>query len=309
MISVVIPNLHAPLIGEAVAALQQQTAAHLIAEIIVVGQDRHGLVPDDNDVRFVETPQPVSAAAARNIGARLARSPYVLFVDADCIAAPDMVAHLYARHTQGCEIVSGGVALEPAPYWIQCDNFIVFAATLCEAEAGARDYLPSLSLSIRREVFLAAGGFDEEFPGAAGEDTDLSFCLRQRGYTLWFEPRAAVYHRPARGSARGVWDHLRRFGQVHVRFWRRYPALTGSSGRRIRWLHRLWGVLLALSPLLALRDVVGLYGSMAMLRRWWHLLPGVVWARMAWYWGIAEALVTRYDDSIGNYSKPELPDH
>jgi GT2 family glycosyltransferase len=305
MISVVIPTLHAPLLGQAIAALQQQTAAHLVAEILVVGQDRHGLVPAG--VRFVETPQPVSAAAARNIGARLASGTYLLFVDADCIATPDMVARLYARHSQGCAVVGGGVALEPAPYWIQCDNVVVFAQTLSDTDAGARDYLPSLNFSIERKLFLSIGGFDEGFPGAAGEDTDLSLRLRQRGYTLWFEPRAAVYHRPARGSARGVWAHLRRFGQVHVRFWQSYPALTG--GHRLRRLRRWWGVVLALSPLLALRDGIGFIGRMAAQWRWWYLLPGVVWGKIAWYWGVAEALVTTNDNRISNYPKPELPDH
>src|SRR5689334_2346672 len=83
LLSVVIPNLHSPLIGQVIEALGRQTARSAIHELIVVGQDRYGLVPDD--VRFIQTPQPISPAAARNLGARDAGGEYVLFLDADCI--------------------------------------------------------------------------------------------------------------------------------------------------------------------------------------------------------------------------------
>src|SRR3954453_23447533 len=99
MISIVIPNLHSPLIGKVIQALASQTARGSIHEVIVVGQDRYDQIPAD--VRFIPTPQPISPAAARNLGARLAGGEYLLFLDADCVAAPDLVEQLLKCHRQG----------------------------------------------------------------------------------------------------------------------------------------------------------------------------------------------------------------
>jgi glycosyltransferase involved in cell wall biosynthesis len=295
MISVVIPNLHSPIIDQVIGALEQQTARHLIREIIVVGQGDVGATATPR-VDFLVTPRPLSAAAARNLGAKHATGDYILFIDADCIAAPTLVERLIERHREGYTVVGGGVADEMSRYWSQCDNTLVFADFLPTSSRGPRLYLPSLNFSIQRELFLHEGGFDEQFPGAAGEDIDLSLRLRQRGAILFFEPHAVVIHCHARLSARAVWNHLRRFGQVQVTLWSRYPTLPDVY-RNHRFWHPLSGCIIACSPLLSLRDVLGLYATIPVLRRRWHLLPGMVWARTAWYWGLSEMLLVRSRDS------------
>lgn len=88
-LSVIIPNLHSPLIGEVIDSIASQTERRLIGEIIVVGQDRHGLVRPP--AQHVETPQPVSAARARNLGAALAMSNYLLLTDSEHDRKPGFV--------------------------------------------------------------------------------------------------------------------------------------------------------------------------------------------------------------------------
>jgi glycosyltransferase involved in cell wall biosynthesis len=287
MFSIVIPNLHSPLIDQVVHALERQTARNQIAEIIVVGQDRHGRVPVG--VRFVETPRPISAAAARNLGASHASGDYVLFLDSDCLAAPDLVERVLERHREGHAVVGGGVAVERAVYWTMCDNLLVFAPFLAATPAGPRDYLPSLNFSIERKMFLEAGGFDTRFPGASGEDMELCLRLRRRGFTPFFEPRAIVAHRPARASAGAVWRHLRAFGRTTVGIRRDYGG--GAAPRLNPRLSPLSGLIMALAPVLALWDVVGIYRAVPALRRYWRALPGMAWGKIAWYWGVAEALM------------------
>lgn len=288
-VSVVIPNLHSPLIGEVLAALRVQTYPPV--EICVVGQDRFGLIQSDQMVRFLETPRPISPARARNLGAWNASGDILLFLDSDCLAAPDVIERLMARHRDGAKVVGGSVAIESNKYWIVCDNLLVFASVLSSEPAGARPDLPSLNFSIDRQLFIELGGFDERFPYAAGEDTDLCLRLRRRGYTNDFEPSASIRHRPQRASARAVWNHLRMFGRVHYDLQERYPDLLPSLLARID--PRFAGMLIALAPLLAILDIMLLFVRQPALRRYPLALFGMVWGKIGWYVGAAEMIMLR----------------
>ncbi|NJK78851.1 MAG: glycosyltransferase [Chloroflexaceae bacterium] len=292
MLAVVIPNQHSPQIGAVLTALHQQTAAHQIDAIIVVGQDHTGQVAQWSGVDYIALPRPTPPALSRDIGAYLATSEYILFLDADCIARPDLIERLLACHAAGQSVVSGSIWLAVEAgiqgYWTACDNTLVFAPWLHHAVAGAQPYLPSCCLSVRRAAFLAAGGFGPHH-GVGGEDIDLSLRLRNQGHLLWFEPRAVVEHRHIRTSAVAVWQHLRGYGRKHPRYWQAYPMLMPTS-HRIETLRPLAALLVGWSLPLALRDVVRLYRKTPVLRRYWHLLPGLVFGKSGWYWGVAETL-------------------
>lgn len=283
MVAVIIPNLDSPLIAEVIAALDAQTARAQIAEILVVGRDTIGRVPPH--VQFIDTGHPVAAARARNLGAAHARSEYLLFVDSDCILDPDFLTHIQARHAAGAAVVGGAVRLEPRPYWVACDNAVTFAGVLTDDAPGARAYLPSFAFSVRRADFLAVGGFDERFPAAGGEDQDLCYRLAARGVACVFAPAATVAHRPARATAAAVWRHLHSYGRSHVGVVAAHPqaARTRLSARLVP----LAGLLRVLAPLLALADMLR-----RPLRPW--LLPGMIWARTAWYWGVADGIQVRH---------------
>jgi GT2 family glycosyltransferase len=287
MVSVVIPNLHSPIIDQVIGAMHEQTVQDAIREILVVGQGQPNHM--SSRVSYIPSQRPLSAARARNLGARLASGTYLLFLDADCIAAPDLVEHLLARHAQGYAVVGGSVVLERANYWLLSDNILTFAATLSTTAPGPRRYLPSLNMSIARDVFYAHDGFDEQFTGAAGEDVALSIRLRQRGYELFCEPRARVIHRPQRVSAGHLAAHLRTFGRVHVSLERRYGVRV--SARLTTGMRFLSGLILALSPVLAAYDVVRLFRDDPALWRYAYTLPGMVWGKTCWYVGVVEALL------------------
>lgn len=289
MISVIIPNLNSPRIAEVVVALERQTIRAQLTEVIVVGQDREQLVPTWAWVRQYKCERPLSAAAARNVGARLASGAYLCFLDADCIAAPHFLERLLERLQTGISLVGGSITPELGDYWRLCDNLLVFAPSLATAAPGERRYLPSLNIMLRRDLFMALGGFDEGFPGAAGEDIDFSLRLRNQGHTLWFEPEATIFHRPARSSAASVATHLRNFGRVHVRLQREHQ---GRAAPRLGPHLRPWsGLLMALAPLLALADALLLLWRNPALRRYWYCLPGLIWGKAAWYWGVVEGML------------------
>ncbi len=162
------PSLNSPLIDQVIDAIERQTAHDQIREVIVVGQDRYGRVPPHSALHTYATTSECLGGAQH--GAQLANGSYLLFIDADCIAAPDLIGRILECHRQGHPVVGGGVALEPGNYWTTCDNVLVFAPFLTITARGPRPYLPGLNISIAREIFVALDGFDQRFSNSAGED-------------------------------------------------------------------------------------------------------------------------------------------
>jgi GT2 family glycosyltransferase len=287
-VSIIIPNLHSPLIGEVVAALRAQTALPRIREIIVVGQDRYGLVAADELVRPIMNGWPLAPAVARNRGAAAAGGEYLLFVDADCLLAPGAVERLLEAARSGYGAVCGAVEPETGQYWVLCNNLMAFPEFLTVDQAGERDCLPSFCLLIPRAVWERVGGFDERFPGPAGEDLDLTFRMRQAGYRLACAPAAAVRHRPARGGPGPVWRQHAGFGAAWRTLYYRYRAMLPFS-QAVWLIEKFGGAGLAATLPLACLYVLRLFARRRHLLRFWYAIPGMVWAQFGWYNGIYQA--------------------
>ncbi|MEO7908691.1 MAG: glycosyltransferase [Roseiflexaceae bacterium] len=285
-VSVIIPSLHSPIIDRVVDSLRAQTYPPL--EIIVVGLDRDQRLAGRAELRFIDTGRPISPAAARNAGAALAQGDICCFLDADCLAAPDWVERIVARHAQGMHVVGGGVALPHTGYWTLCDNLAGLADFMEWSPAGERAHLPSLNFSIRRTLFESLGGFDQRFTRPSGEDTDLSFRLRRQGYALLFEPRARITHCPPRTSVRHMWAHFHMFGATYLILQQQNGDLIGRS-LRVELCRRWPWLAVMLAPLLALLDGMSFYTRNPVLLRYWYALPGITLARLAWYIGLAFA--------------------
>jgi GT2 family glycosyltransferase len=80
-------------------------------------------------------------------------------------------------------------------------------------KASSIDMVDTYSAAFRKDVFWKIGGFDESFPVANNEDTDLSYKLSKLGYRMVFNPEAIVYHlnHP---------DTIQRYARL--KFWRGY---------------------------------------------------------------------------------------
>lgn len=284
-ISIIIPNLHSPVVGRTLNSLAAQTWSGS-SEIIVVGQDQHDLVKERPGLRHIVTPTPVSPAQARNIGIRASRGDILVFIDADCVAAPDWLAHLLAPYAdQEVRVVGGSVDFPDNNYWTVCDNVATFHDYLPSNPPRAGALLPTLNLSVRRSIFQQLGEFDEAYP-FAGEDAEFTTRLRVHGYPLWFEPRAKIFHLPAgRQDLRILLRRAYNIGRYSIKVNPRYRAAHGLAGL---WQHG-WIVLL-LAPLLAsgvlMRIVLGNRSGL----RYWKTFPVVYLLKCVWCWGAARTL-------------------
>lgn len=285
-VSVIIPNLNSPIVDRTIQALQSQIRINVSVEVIVVGRDEPALVQRTDTIKFIDTGQPVSPAIARNIGVEHAQGDVLCFLDADCVPAADWLACLLAAYQdRDVWVVGGSVVFPVSNYWTIADNIATFYPFLLSAPAGERELLPSLNLSFRRPVWDRVGGFDERYPYPAGEDADWTTRARLAGYRLHFEPRAVVYHYPARTSVPQLWRHALTFGKYSIKVDpRHWPHL----GRPIVFRH--WTLVSAGAPLIAAWVTARIFWRNPTLWRRLHTAPAIWLAKVAWCVGVAQRL-------------------
>ncbi|MFW5418382.1 glycosyltransferase [Nocardiopsis sp. CNT-189] len=159
------------------------------------------------------------AAAARNTGAARARGEVLVFLDADCLPHPDMLArHRAAQTGQGVAATGYTYARELTPEqwdllygtdWDFGDPAAVFSRS--EREPRLHDaradlltrpsdcswaYFWSSVVSLRRTDFERVGGFCEEFPGKGVEDMEMGYRLRRAGIPTVLLGDALAFHQP-----------------------------------------------------------------------------------------------------------------
>lgn len=143
-------------------------------------------------------------SGTRNTGAFHARTPLLVFLDDDILAEPGWLAGLLAPLADP-DVVGTGGTLRPRwahaqPVWFPDEfRWVVGGSYQNLPAAAAVRNVWSANMAVRREAFLAVGGFRTDF-GKVGDRSrpeDTEFCLRVRrttGRHWWYAPDAAVWH-------------------------------------------------------------------------------------------------------------------
>jgi GT2 family glycosyltransferase len=158
-------------------------------EIIVVADgDTDGAwrFAQDSGAQVLRIPTPGGPARARNLGAHTAKGDILFFVDADVAIPPDAMSQIIAafQHDSDLAAVFGSYDDEPfeTNFLSQYKNlFHHYVHQTAEEEAST---FWGACGAIRREVFLAMGGFDEAYRRPSIEDIDLGYRLRRAGYRI-----------------------------------------------------------------------------------------------------------------------------
>ena len=207
-VSVVIPTLNrADMLATTIDRIERQTISRDIYEVLVINNNSSDNTQSMLNQKAATYPNlraftqlKPGAAATRNVGIREASGDFVLFIDDDIFAEPDLIeSHLkYHRENHGASII--GTVVSPwekesdpflrylrdkgifNPYSIACNKPLDFS------------YYHTGNASTSRKVLNEVGGFNEEFFVYGMEDIELGYRLEQQGSRMTHGPAATARH-------------------------------------------------------------------------------------------------------------------
>lgn len=194
-------------------------------EVMIVDNgstDRTHHVIRDLGFSFVVIPN-VNVATLRNRGAGASRGEFLAFVDADIELAPYWVETGLAAFRDPNIVATGCFPEAPrSGTWVQRTWDLQQRGSEECQQVRTVSWLPSANLIVRRDAFLAIGGFDEALE--TGEDVDLGYRLGERGRLL-NNPQMTATHWGADSDLKTFW---------YKEIWRGAGTLQGIFRHGIR---------------------------------------------------------------------------
>lgn len=178
-------------------------------------------------------------SAQRNAGAAAASGEFLVFIDADMRASPDL-ADCVVRTFRSNPNLQALVIPERSVgegFWARCRTL--------EKELYVGDPDVEAARAFRRSAFVAAGGYDELIHGG-GEDWDLPERILEAGGAIG-RVAADIVHDEGRLTLRADLAKKLYYGRTIGRYVRKHPGRAGRKVLRRAFLRR--AALLARDPL------------------------------------------------------------
>ncbi|KPK41037.1 MAG: hypothetical protein AMJ78_06545 [Omnitrophica WOR_2 bacterium SM23_29] len=153
-------------------------------------------------IKWYYEPEP-NLPHARNVGIKETSGEVVIFIDDDVRPSDGLIDAFVSNYSDSSVGMVGGRVLGdkyvedvPDSKIGKVRKFDAFTHlgfhkdVKCEVM-----HVKGVNMSVRRDIALEIGGFDERFEGTA-ECEEMDFCLRvlKKGYKIIFEPKAVVEH-------------------------------------------------------------------------------------------------------------------
>ncbi len=191
-------------------ALSELEKPDISLEVILIDNDPRSMsleeyfaLAGDLELKVLSNDCNEGFSKACNRGAREAKGSLLLFLNVDTEIAPTALQRMQhgMEHYPGCAIVEARQSPVAHPKFSWPDT-------------GRTDWCSACCMLMRRDLFLESGGFDEIF-FMYGEDVDLSFRLRDRGYKLLYLDSAVCVHHDSEKSKAAILErsfHMIRSG-------------------------------------------------------------------------------------------------
>ncbi len=205
----------------------------------VLARAAHGDDPPTVVVRLPARPEGLPLSAGRNAGARAAVSGgahLLIFLDVDCLPAPDLLA----RYADAAALQPNALLCGPVTYLPPRPGGEWTPGRLREYRNPhpARPDPPpgavvaadpalfwSLSFALCADTWARAGGFDEGYVGYGAEDTDFARRAHERGVPMYWVGHADAFHQHHPTSKPPVQhvDAILRNGGRYAARWGEWP--------------------------------------------------------------------------------------
>ena len=135
----------------------------------------------------------VTVATLRNMGAKKSSGDVIAFIDADCTVSQDWFQNV-ARYLNDRSVICFGSppSIPENPTWVQSGWFQVRKKSSADGDAFPIEWLESMNLFVRSDIFRKVGGFDETM--ITCEDYDLCMRLQEHGDILCDNRIVAIHH-------------------------------------------------------------------------------------------------------------------
>lgn len=211
---------------------------------------RAALGPAD-ELRVVDDISHGSPAHIRNCGATRSSGDVLVFVDADVLIHPDALDRLREAYSSDPELVAafGSYDDSPPPGVVSTFRNLLHHHVHQEGGGRAETFWAGIG-AIRRDVFLAIGGFDaQRFPRAMLEDVELGLRLTCAGRRIVLLPQVQGRHLKRWTLGAMLYSDVRNRGIPWTRLLierRKVPATLNLG-----WRHRLTALTVVATPAVA----------------------------------------------------------
>jgi len=202
-ISVIIPARNEEsTIGKCLDSLKNLNYPKELLEFIIINDgstDKTQDIAESYNVNVIKT-EGVGPSAARNIGIEQAKGELVAFTDADCIVDKEWINQLLLGFNYDNIIGVGGEQKSPPDEiwfgrvvqdYLKLMGFIG-GYTKSHKKITEVDHNPTCNVIYKKAVLEEVGGFLKGL--WPGEDVELDYRIKKRGYNLAYNPDAVVFH-------------------------------------------------------------------------------------------------------------------
>lgn len=178
----------APHLGQLLESLAGQEPPFEIVLVDAMSEDRTVEIAHDFASRHPGILRIFQAAgkrgAGRNLGAKEARSEWLVFTDGDCVADSGWLSAIRSSIPRS-RVVAGKTTTIGNPKYANLERVELYQKDMDLT-------FPSCNLTYEKSLFDHLGGFDGRFVTA--EDIDLNLRAVNAGATILYVPEAVVYH-------------------------------------------------------------------------------------------------------------------